>query len=284
MTRLAAMSVLTASAGVIALLVLGVAPGCGPSKLSKAYEVYDKKVEAILDREKAAWQKLSSLVSEQGHSETPDPQRLREVLTGESIPFYDALKGEVAAVAPDQPELASAHATLVKYADRRATFAHLVAGSLDVIARGDPWTALDAKGRALQSAMMDYARRLEGRVAPPDQRFALVQSADRDFQRLCVEPLAEGRLTAAQMGEIVKTRLQPKIREARNSSFDDDEEGRTVRAAVVACDEFLDAAQAAGPLLETSARLTRDLEALDRECTELFKKFMEEMKAIRGRM
>ena len=284
MRRLAVMSVLLTSAAAAVAFAVAVAPGCGPSGLAKVYDAYDKRAESILVSEAPVWMRLVTLIQDQGNSETPDPERLKAVVAGESVPFYDKMKGDVAAAAPSVPELATAHGTLVKFAEKRAEFAHRVAGALDVLSRGDPWRDLDAKDSALQAAMIDYARRVEGRVAPPDERFSLIQTAEKDFQRLCVMPLGAGHITAAQMGEIVKTRIQPKIREARGTSFEDDEEGRSLRAALAAADEFFDAVTKSGALMEASARLKRDLDALDLECTELYTKFREEMKAVRGRM
>jgi hypothetical protein len=284
MRRLAVTTLVTSVAAAAALLAIGVAQGCGPSQLSKAYTAYDGKAELILDREVAVWRKLLTLLNEQALSDTPDAERFRAVVVGESVPFYDAMKGDVAKAAPSQPELAAAHETLVKYADRRAAFARLVADSIDVLRRGDPWHELDAKDTALQAAMTDYAQRVQGRAVPPDNRFNLIQSAEKDFQRLCVEPLREGRVTAAQMGEIVKTQIQPKIREARGTQFEDDEEGRSVRAALAAADEFFDAVQQSAVLMEASAKLKRDTEALAKEGDDLVAKFRDEMKAVRGRM
>ena len=284
MRRLAVTTLVTFAVAAAALFVIGVAQGCGPTPLSKSYAAYDGKAEVILDREAAVWRKLLTLLNEQAASETPDPERFRAVVVGESVPFYESMKADVAAAAPAQPELAAAHEKLVKYADRRAAFARLIADSLDVLRRGDPWHELDAKDGALQSAMADYAQRVQGRTVPPDQRFNIIQNAEKDFQRLCVEPLGNGRLTAAQMGEIVKTQIQPKIREARATQFEDDEEGRSIRAALAAADEFFDAVQKSAELMETSAKLKRDTEALAREGDELVGKFRDEMKAVRGRM
>lgn len=267
-----------------ALLAVVVAPGCGPSQLSKDYAAYDQKAEAILEREKAVLTKLLALYNDQSHSETPDPKLFKSVVTGESVPFYDAMKGEVAAAAPSQPGLASPQETLVKYAERRAALAHAIADGVDVLVGSDPWHEVDAKDTALASAMSDYAQRVQGRAAPPDQRFSLIQNSERDFQRLCVEPMRDGRLTAEQMGEVVKTQIQSKIREARSSQFDDDDEGRALRASLVAADEYFDAVQRATVLMESLARRNHDIQALVKEGDDLYKKFMDEMKHVRDRM
>jgi hypothetical protein len=280
-----ALTILLASAGAAcALLAIAAVEGCGPSQLSKDYAAYDTRVEAILERELAVWKKLEAVLNEQAQAENPDAERFRAVVTGESVPFYDEMKRDVAAAAPAQTALGTAHETLVKYADRRATFAHLLAGNLDVLSHGDPWQSLVGKDNALQSAMNEYAQLVQGKPESQDQRFSLVQTALKDFQRLCVEPLGAGRLTAAQMAEIVKSQIQPKIREARGTQFEDDDQGRAVRAALVTADEFFDAVQQSAALMESSARLKRDTEALAKECDDLFLKFREEMKAVRGRM
>jgi len=283
MRRLAVASLVTSACAALALLAIAVAPGCGPSQLSKQYAAYDARADAILERQKPVWQRLMDVMVEQHGEEAPDIERCRTVF-GEAAPFYEALKGEVAAAAPAQPELATAHELLLKFADRRAAFARVVAGGVDILFQGDPWRDLDAKDAALRSAMLDYAQRIQGRLAPPDPRYHVIENALKDFQRLCVEPLGNGRLTADQVSEIVKTRIQPKVREARASQFEDDEEGRSIRAAVFAADAFLDAMPQSAALMESRARMSAEVESLGRESEELYTKFKDEMKAVRGRM
>jgi len=284
MSRLAVTSLLTSASAAIALLAVGAAPGCGPSQLSKDYAAYDAKAEEILKREGATWRRLAGLLKDQLAAESPDSTGFESAVRGECVPFYDKLKEEVAAAAPANENLAAAQAALAKFAAKRAEFAHVVGAGIDLYGSGDPARRLDKKDAAFREAISDYSERIRGRVAPPDQRFSVVQTARSDLERLCFKPLAEGRLTSDQMREIVKTKIQPRVREARNSKFEDDDESRAVRAAVVATDEFLDAVQQEVGRIEASDRLSRDTESLAKEGDESLKKFIEEMKAVRGRM
>jgi hypothetical protein len=284
MRRLAVTSLVTSVGAALALLAAVVAQGCGPSQLSKDYAAYDARAEKIIEREMAAWQRLLALLNEQTQSAEPPPADRFRQAAKDAVPFYEAIQRDVAAAAPAQADLAAPHETLVKFADRRAAFARRVAEGVELLGHGDPWRDLDAKDAKLQAAKVDYVERVQDRLESADQRFFVLQNASRDFQRLCVEPLGEGRLTAAQMSEIVRTRIQPKIREARASKFEDDEESRSLRAAVIAADEYFDAAQQASPVMEAQTRLMHDILSLTKESDELYMKFRDEMKAVRGRM
>jgi hypothetical protein len=284
MRRLAVTTLVTFAAAAAALLVIGAAQGCGPTPLAKAWAEYDGKAEAILQREDAAWRKLAGLLKDQLAAESPDTTGFDTAVRGECVPFYDKLKDDVAAVAPAHEGLAEAHGALVKFAAKRAEFAHVVEAGLDLYGSGDPARRLDKKDAAFRAALADYAQRLQGRMEPPDQRFAVVQAAERDLERLCFEPLSDGRRTGDQVREIVKTVIQPRVKEARDSKFEDDAEGRAVRAAVVAMDEFLDAVQQELGRIEASARLSRDTATLAKDGDAFLQKFKDEMKAVRGRM
>lgn len=284
MSRTAVPSLVTSACAALALVAIGVAQGCGPTQLSKDYGAYDAKTEAILTREFAMWVKFAGLLKDQLAAETPESTGFETAVRGECVPFYDKLKDEIAGIAPANEGLATAQAALAKFAAKRAEYAHVVQAGLDLYGSGDPARRLDKKDAAFHEAIFDYSQRIRDRVQPPDQRFSVVQTARTDLERLCFEPLKEGRLTVDQVREVVRTKIQPQVREARNSKFEDDDEGRSVRAAVIATDEFLDAVQQEFGRIEASARLSRDTELLAKEGDEFRQKFKDEMKIARGKM
>ena len=284
MRRLAVTSLVTSFAVVLALLAVGVAQGCGPSQLSKDFAAYDTRAEKIIERELVAWKRLLDLLNEQTQSAEPPPADRFLQAARDAVPFYESIQRDVAAAAPTEPELKAPHETLVAFADRRAKFAKVLEGGVELLTHGEAWRELESKDAKLTVAMQDYAEHVQGRVESADQRFFVIQNALKDYQRLCLDQIAEGRITAPQASELIKTRIQPKIREARASKFEDDEEGRALRAAVIAADEYFDVAQKTTPAMEAKAHLMHDVLSLTKESDELFVKFRDEMKAVRGRM
>jgi hypothetical protein len=264
--------------------VLLAAPSCGPSHLSKAYGAYSAQVEPLLDREAPVWKKLASLLNEQSQGEDPNFKRFAEALRAESIPFYKEFAAAVDRIQPGDPDLATAHAALVKFAKSRAEFVRVLAENLETVRIGDPESKMNVKDAALTSAAAAYGESINGEMSKADNRFSELIALETAFQTTCIEPLADGKATADDARDRIAKEILPKIKSLRATKFLDDEPSRRLRAAIAAAEEFFDAVVEDLPRMEAAARLRRASSTLNTEGEDSMKAFRDEMKAIRGRM
>jgi hypothetical protein len=272
-----------AAVGLVVAVVLA-APSCGRSELAKAHDAYNARVEPLLDRERPVWKKLASLLNEQSQGEEPDFKRFAEVLRRETLPFYAELDASVGKLEPGDPGLAAAHAALVKFAKSRLEFMRVLEQNLETVRVGDPESKMNVKDAALTSAVAAYGEAIKGDMATADNRFSELIALETDFQSSCIEPLAEGKATAGDVKERIATRILPKIKALRATKFLDDEPSRRLRVAITAAEEFFGAVVEDLPRMEAAARLRRASSALNTQGDDALKAFLDEMKAVRGRM
>jgi hypothetical protein len=278
-------SVLLASLGFIAtVLLLAVTPGCGKSPLAKAYVPYNAGVERLLDEEMATWKRFAPLFTGQFQDENPDYDAYAKYLTEVAVPFYDGLVMKVAALPRGDAGLDDAHAALVKFAASRAEFAHLLAKSLDAVKRSGTTQNLNEKDAVAEAAKTDYTRTLQGPAPTPDVRFNDLMALSQDFAHSCVEPLSQGKATAKDAEEAIRTRILPKVRKLRGTKFDEDESSRKLRDAIAAAESFYVAVVDDLPRMEARSRLSRQADALAVAGKDAFDKFQTEMKAVRGKL
>ena len=272
-----------ATLGLVVAAVL-VAPSCGRSDLAKAYEAYDAGVEPLLDREAPVWKKLASLLNEQSQGEEPDFKRFAEVLRAETLPFYAGFDASVAKLEPGDPGLAAAQAALVKFANARLEFARVLAANLETVRVGDPGSKMNVKDAALSAAVVAYQESINGEMARADNRFGELIALESDFQASVMVPLSESKATADDAKERIATRILPKIKSLRATKFLDDEPSRRLRVAITAAEEFFNAVVEDLPRMEAAANLRRSSSALTAAGDAALKSFLDEMKAVRGRM
>jgi hypothetical protein len=271
-----------AVAAVVSVLLF--APSCGRSKLSIAHEAYNAKVEPLLDREQKVWAKLATLLNEQSQGEEPDFNRFSQVLHDETLPFYADFAASVGKLEPGDPALEPAQSALQRFAKSRAEFARVLADNLDTVKVGDPESKMNAKDAALQSAVEAYGRAIQGDMAKADSRFSDLISLETQFQTACVEPIATGKTTADEGRELIAKKILPRVKALRATKFTEDEPSRLLRVALGAAEDFFEAVVAELPRLEAAARLRRSSSLLNKEGDDALKKFLEEMKLVRGRM
>lgn len=269
-------------AAVGASLLLAASPGCGPSDAAKAYSAYEAKAEPLLDREIAVWKKLAEAIEAQTSGEAEDADRLASIVRGETVPFYTAMREQAAAAAPAHASLEQAHAILVQYVDKRLAFARAIVDGLGTLTAVEP--ALDARNAELERAVSEYAEIVGRAGRPPDSRFNEVMNAQKDFAEQALMPLVEGRATAKDVEERIRSRTLARLKALRNETYADDAEGKALKAAVFAAADFFDAVVGALPRFETSARLKRQTEGLAKEGDDLLRRFREELKAVRQRL
>jgi hypothetical protein len=211
-------------------------------------------------------------------------KRFADVLRAESLPFYMQFSAAMERIEPSDPDLTAAHASLVKFAKSRAEFVRVLADNIDTVKIGDPDSKMNVKDAALTSAAAAYGESIHGEMSKADNRFSELIALETAFQTTCIEPLAEGKISADDAKERVAKQILPKIKSLRATKFLDDEPSRRLVAALAAAEEAFDAFVENMPLMEAAARLRRASTTLSTEGEDSMKAFRDEMKAIRGRM
>lgn len=277
---------LTSLAVVLAALLAAalVVPSCGKSGLAKSYQAYEARVEPMLDHEIPMWKRVATLLNEQADPDAADFERFATVVQGDALPFYERFRKDAEALDPAEPALVAAHAELLAYAKARQEFVQLLAGSLDVMRKGETTRVRDLKDVALRTAMESYGATLASPSDPPDTRFSELILIATDFQSSCLEPLSEGRVTGADVKERLESRTLPKLRSLRATKFGEDEPSRLLREALAAAEEFFKSVVDDLPRMEAGARLRGASAKLVEEGDERLKKFRESLAAVRRQL
>ncbi len=271
---------LGAVVGGVSLVVLSVASCFRESDLSKAYRPYNAKVEKLLDSEAETGKRLEQLLRSQ-YEPDADSERYADFVTKTAVPFYDGLLASVKDLAPGDPGLAAAQGELLKFAQARADFAHVLAANLDALRLTDTTRKLTDKIGAAERSKSAYGDTLVGPAASPDPRFAELSELAKDFQAACFEPMSRGKATAKDVEAHLRSLILPRVKKIRESKFEDDESSQRLRDAVAATQEFYEAVIPDLPAMEARARLKNATESADAAAADAMKKFKEALDVVR---
>jgi hypothetical protein len=235
----------------------------------------------LLDAENATGGRLEKLFKAQYEEEAPDFARYADFVERTAVPFYEGFVGKAKELAPSHPGLAGVQTELVKYAQSRSDFARVLAANLDALRHPDTTLRLREREAAAEATKQDYAELLVGPGATEDSRFTELNGLAKDFQSQCLQPLAAGKTTHKDFEERVRTVILPRIAKLRAGRFDDDEASRRLRDAVAAAEAFYVAIIDDLKQMEARARLSRAAEDASRSAADAFKKFKDELAAVR---
>jgi hypothetical protein len=129
------------------LTLLGLLAACGSGAEKKAFDEYERAVNPALE-EDAEYRDRFAEVLQDAMVYGGKEQEVSGIVRRKLIPFYERMKGTVAAVEPEGAALAEIHALLVRYVDLRLQF--LVA-----------YRSLDEKEKAWQKNLDEPAAAVE---------------------------------------------------------------------------------------------------------------------------
>lgn len=208
--------------------------GCGPSPLRREFEAYRAEVAPLLDKEREVTSGLDTLIREL--DEDPRGPRYYPYLERTAAPFYDRFRERVGALTPKDARIASVHADLVAFADLRRRFATGEVRRRDLVR--DPAVARSEEAQITAgAAQTDYLDLL--RDDGPDPRYSDLRSLQDTVLRERLPAVYEGRTDVEEVAEGIRRTTLPRIREIRDSRYDDDERSKALRRAVVLTDEAM---------------------------------------------
>lgn len=262
-----------ASAGVLWALAATAAlvlPSCGESPLRRATDAFRAEVEPLLVREEKVWRQIGETSAELDHD--PRGPRYFAYLEGTAVPWYEEMRAALAAVVPGHERLAPVREDLLRSADLRREFVKQEIGRRDLLADPGVTGAEEARIRA-GIAETEYYESLGGEL--PDPRFSEL-SALRDEVVLRMLPdLRDGKRDVPDAAERIRRHVLPKLRELRDSRYDDDARSKALRRAVALAEEGMRTLADALPANVALARATVRSSSLAKESEEARRRAVE---------
>jgi hypothetical protein len=228
--------------GVTAALVVGLlvltqlVPGCGPSPLQLAMDAYKPKADALLGEERRTWEQLQTL----GQARSESAGAYEAFVAGEGRTFYRDFEQRVRAIEPGDPEIERVHAHFVTMAERMVEFFELEARNREVYRRQRDSLALQQlqlAGDHAEATASAYGEAAQGVQNYFDGRYTELGNLAERFRKL-MAALTAGTRTVEDVEASMRSNVLAPVQRLRGTKFQTHENGRMLKAAITAADEY----------------------------------------------